>query len=271
MKTLISLFLCLFLSLISPTFAGNIPTSVADADTLITSQRGNPIDVINKICITDKKLIASAATAYYNSVMMPVEKWKTDIEATRTLTNGEMIEYNAVKSAFTLEKSKPDLTTWRNCDEAIKNFRQWGKDQLIQYKVIETTVRSEYPTATLIVVNPKVKAYTSISTGKQVAVVNKKDMTSQAKTLAQYDTVVSLMTDNTGKVVKYTVLIKNDIVNNRLITFYNVRVEGVNIQTLHKLYNSFWPATDKENLLYGDPVKGYPTSIKVGSIYYTGK
>jgi hypothetical protein len=237
MKLLISLFL--FLSLISPTFAATIPISTADADQMITNKRGNGYTANNQQCKSTPMLLKMVATAYYNTTMMPVEKWKRDIEATRTLTNGEIIEYTAVKAAFTLEKNKPDYTTWRACDEAIKNFRQLGKDQLIQYKAIDAIVRSEYPTATLTVINPKVKSYTSISTGKQVAVVNKKDMTSQAKTLAQYDTIISLITDATGKIIRYTVLIKNDIVNNRLLSFYDTRIESVNIQMLHQLYNSF--------------------------------
>lgn len=269
MKTLISLFL--FLSLISPTFAANIPTSAADADSMITNQRGNGYTAKNQQCKSNITLVKAVANTYYNLMMLPVEKWKTDIEATRTLTNSELIEYNAVKAAFTLERTKPDRTTWSACDEVFKEFRSIINAQLVSYKAIDVVVRSEYPSATFQAVNSKVKVYTSQTTGRQVAVVNKKDLSSQSLVLKSYDTIVSITTNSTGAEIKYTVLIKNDIVNINSLSLYGLNVVGLNSMSLNKLYNSYWPVSDTDAIKYSDPVKGYPTSIKVGSIYYTGK
>jgi hypothetical protein len=270
MKPLISLFL--FLSLISPTFAVNIPISIDDANMMVTLKRWNGYTAQNQQCKSNIILAKAVAGTYYNSAMSLVEKWKVETESTRALTTAEMREYTAVKAVFTLEKTKPDFTTWSSCDEVFNSFIKNIDAQLPLYRAINEVVRSEYPTAILAVVSPKVKSYTSISTGKQVAVVNKKDMTSQANVLAQYDTIVSLMTNSTGKVVRYTVLIKNDIVNSNSLSLYGANnAVDINSMNLNKLYNSYWPVRDTDAIKYSDPVKGYPTSIKVGSIYYTGK
>lgn len=262
MKKTISLFILLFSV---PVFANtNIPISISDSNTLISSLRPATYTAKTQQCKTDKNLVKAIAIDYYNAEFGKVEKWKTDIEKTRTLTKEEKEDYDYVKTVFLLERNYPKSPTWRACDTAMETFKQNIDIQKSEFISKRTNLLNEYKTANVLATTTGMQYFTSPSLNQEVAVVSSKDLKKYQNELIKYEYIIKV-----GSANSLTLMMRNNVVNNNMADFYGNPIGSVPVLSLQKVYSAYTKeANEIKEILWNTSIDPYPKSTKIWKIYF---
>jgi len=185
----------------------------------------------------------------------------------RQLTTNEKKDYDYVKSVFITEKNSPKVPTWKICDIAMDTFNTNIETQKSAYTTTRSNIIKEFSTVKIDAINTSVKTFTSTSLNKVVAVVDAKNITANSNVLKAYDVIVKVTTGINDKVTIKSVMMKNDIVNNKIADFYGFKLVSVNQLSLQKIYNSYVTTANAGARIWGEPVT-YPVSLRIGTVYY---